>query len=90
MDTIDLVDKYQDLKQRILDCNNKIFTIKVKKENEENIRKNILKENGVSSIDELRQKYDLLREHLSNKLDELTKELDQKEAMIKEIQTYAS
>lgn len=90
MDTIDLVDKYQDLKQRILDCNNKIFTIKVKKENEENIRKNILKENGVSSIDELRQKYDLLCEHLSNKLDELTKELDQKEAMIKEIQTYAS
>lgn len=90
MDTIDLVDKYQDLKQRILDCNNKIFTIKVKKENEENIRKNILKENDVSSIDELRQKYDLLREHLTNKLDELTKELDQKEAMIKEIQTYAS
>lgn len=90
MDRIDLVDKYQDLKQRILDCNNKIFTIKVKKENEENIRKNILKENGVSSIDELRQKYDLLRDHLTNKLDELTKELDQKEAMIKEIQTYAS
>lgn len=90
MDRMDLVDKYQDLKQRILDCNNKIFTIKVKKENEENIRKNILKENGVSSIDELRQKYDLLREHLTNKLDELTKELDQKEAMIKEIQTYAS
>ena len=90
MDRIDLVDKYQDLKQRILDCNNKIFTINVKKENEENIRKNILKENGVSSIDELRQKYDLLRDHLTNKLDELTKELDQKEAMIKEIQTYAS
>lgn len=90
MDRIDLVDKYQDLKQRILDCNNKIFTIKVKKENEENIRKNILKENGVSSIDELRQKYDSLRDHLTNKLDELTKELDQKEAMIKEIQTYAS
>ena len=90
MNHIDLVDKYQDLKQRILDCNNKIFTIKVKKENEENIRKNILKENGVSSIDELRQKYDLLRDHLTNKLDELTKELDQKEAMIKEIQTYAS
>lgn len=90
MDRMDLVDKYQDLKQRILDCNNKIFTIKVKKENEENIRKNILKENDVSSIDELRQKYDLLREHLTNKLDELTKELDQKEAMIKEIQTYAS
>ena len=90
MDRIDLVDKYQDLKQRILDCNNKIFTIKVKKENEENIRKNILKENGVSSIDELRQKYDSLREHLTSKLNELTKELDQKEAMIKEIQTYAS
>lgn len=90
MDRIDLVDKYQDLKQRILDCNNKIFTIKVKKENEENIRKNILKENGVSSIDQLRQKYDSLRDHLTNKLDELTKELDQKEAMIKEIQTYAS
>ena len=90
MDRIDLVDKYQDLKQRIVDCNNKIFTIKVKKENEENIRKNILKENGVSSIDELRQKYDSLRDHLTNKLDELTKELDQKEAMIKEIQTYAS
>lgn len=90
MDRMDLVDKYQDLKQRILDCNNKIFTIKVKKENEENIRKNILKENGVSSIDELRQKYDLLCENLTNKLDELTKELDQKEAMIKEIQTYAS
>ena len=90
MDRIDLVDKYQDLKQRVLDCNNKIFTIKVKKENEENIRKNILKENGVSSIDELRQKYDSLREHLTSKLDELTKELDQKEAMIKEIQTYAS
>ena len=90
MDRMDLVDKYQDLKQRILDCNNKIFTIKVKKENEENIRKNILKENGVSSIDELRQKYDLLSEQLNNKLDELAKELDQKEAMIKEIQTYAS
>lgn len=90
MDRMDLVDKYQDLKQRILDCNNKIFTIRVKKENEENIRKNILKENGVSSIDELRQKYDLLCENLTNKLDELTKELDQKEAMIKEIQTYAS
>ena len=90
MDRIDLVDKYQDLKQRILDCNNKIFTIKAKKENEENIRKNILKENGVSSIDELRQKYDSLREHLTSKLNELTKELDQKEAMIKEIQTYAS
>ena len=69
MDRIDLVDKYQDLKQRILDCNNKIFTIKVKKENEENIRKNILKENGVSSIDELRQKYDSLRDHLTNKLE---------------------
>jgi vacuolar-type H+-ATPase subunit I/STV1 len=90
VDRMDLVDKYQDLKQRILDCNNKIFTIKVKKENEENIRKNILKENGVSSIDELRQKYDLLSEQLNNKLDELAKELDQKEAMIKEIQTYAS